>query len=331
MSFLKSRTHSAPEGIGKALPRTEDERFLRGQGRYADDFSEPGQAYACMVRSPHAHATIGGVDAAEALASPGVIAVLTGRDAVADGLRPIPFRPITANPHEVALKNRDGSPVFLAPYPPLASDRARFVGEPVAMVLAESAALAKDAAEKVAIDYQPLTAVSATLDAARAAASRVWDESANVCLDCDAGDAGDAAAEVDAAFGRAAHVVRLETTINRITGVPMEARSALGLYDQASARYTVYASTGGVQRHRTEIAGVLGVPEDRVRVVTRDLGGNYGPRNNLYPEFALVAWAAKRLGRPVKWTCERHEAFLSDEHARDLVSHAELALDAEGG
>jgi aerobic carbon-monoxide dehydrogenase large subunit len=327
MSFLQSRTQAARDGIGKAVPRAEDDRLLRGRGRYADDFNEPGQAHAYIARSPHAHARIRSVDAAAALALPGVLAVLTGRDALADGLRPVPYRPITANPHEVPLKNRDGAAVFLAPCAPLPADRARYVGAPVAMVIAETAALAKDAAEQLVIDYEVLPAVTATADAAQPRSPRVWDESANVCLDC---DAGDAAAEVDRAFARAAHVVRLETTINRITGVPMEPRCALGVYDPASARYTVHASTGGVQRHRSEIAGALGIPESALRVVTRDLGGNYGTRNNSYPEFTLVAWAAKRVGRPVKWTCERQEAFLSDEHARDLVSHAELALDAEG-
>ncbi len=328
MSFLKSRTHSAPQGIGKPVPRTEDERLLRGNGRYADDFNEPGQAYACVVRSPHAHAEIRSVDAAEALASPGTIAVLTGRDAAADGLRPIPYRPITSNPHEVALRNRDGSPVFLAPTPPLPADRVRFVGEAVAIVIAETATAARDAAEKLEVDYLPLPAVTATHDAAAPGAPKVWSEtSSNVSLDC---DAGDPAAEVEAAFERAAHVVRLETTVNRITGVPMEPRAALGMYDEASGRYTVYASTGGVQRQRAEIAGALGVPEDAVRVVTRDLGGNYGTRNNSYPEFTLVAWAAKRVRRPVKWACERQEAFLTDDHARDLTSEAELALDAQG-
>ena len=327
MSFIKSRAQRAREGIGKPVARAEDERLLSGRGRYADDFSEPGQLYACIVRSPHAHAEIRWVDAAAALGMPGVVAVLTGRDAAADGLKPLPYRPIPANPHEVPLRNRGGAAPFLAPCHLLPERRVRFVGAAVAMVLAQSAAAAKDAAEQVAIDYAPLVAVAATADAVQEGGPRVWDESANVCLDC---DCGDSAAETARAFERAAHVVRLETAINRVTGVPMEPRSALGLYDAARGRYTVYASTGGVQRHRAEIAGALGVPEEAVRVVTGDLGGNYGARNNSYPEYTLVAWAAKRLGRPVKWTAERQEAFLSDEHARDLVSHAGLALDADG-
>jgi aerobic carbon-monoxide dehydrogenase large subunit len=312
MSFLQSRTQSARQGIGKPVPRKEDDRLLQGKGCYADDFNLPGQAYASVVRSPHAHAQIRSIDAKEALAMPGVLAVLTGGDAVHDGLKPIPFRPFSPNPHEVALKAS-----FVAPYPLLPTDKARFVGQAVAMVVAESAMAAKDAADHVVVDYEPLPAVI-TGDGAR-----VWD-APNVCVDTTIGDS------VDEIFGRAAHVVRLETTINRVTGVPMEPRAALGSYDEAGGRYVVYASTGGVHRQRSEIAGALGVPESEVRVVTRELGGNYGTRNNLYPEYALVAWAARRVRRPVKWTCERTEAFLSDEHARDLVTQAELALDAEG-
>jgi carbon-monoxide dehydrogenase large subunit len=328
MSFLDFRSPSAPHGIGKPVPRREDERLITGRGCYSDDFNLPGQAYACVVRSPHAHARIRRIDPGEALATPGVIAVLTGRDAAADGLRPIPFRPISPNPHEVPLENRDGSPVFLAPYPPLALDTARFVGEALAVVVADTLAAAKDGAERVTVDFEPLPAVTATRDAAASGAPRVWNETAsNVCVDCDAGDA----AAVEAAFRRAAHVVRLETALNRVTAVPMEPRAAVAAFDEANGRYTVCAATGGVQRHRRELAGALGVPESAVRVITRDLGGSFGARNNLYPEFALVAWAARRVRRPVKWTCERHEAFLSDEHARDLVSQAELALDAAGG
>lgn len=326
MSFLDF-IPSATALIGKPIPRLEDERLVRGAGCYSDDFALPGQAYATIVRSTHAHARIVGIDIAAALTTPGVIAVLTGADAKDDGLQPIPYRPISPNPHEVALENRDGSPVFLAPYPLLAHDAARFVGEALAVVVAETVAAAKDGAEQVLVDYEPLPAVTATRDAAAPDAQRIWNEIAsNVCVDCAAGDA----TATDEAFERAAHVVRLETQINRVTGVPMEPRAALASYDEASGRYLVHCASAGVQRHRGELAGALRVPESAVRLVTRDLGGNYGTRNNLYPEFAVVAWAARRLRRPVKWTCERHEAFLSDEHARDLAAEAELALDADG-
>ncbi len=322
MSFLQPAPGIARNGIGKPVPRVEDDRLLRGEGRFADDVFVQGQAWACMVRAPHAHARILAIDTAPALALPGVVGVLTGADALADGLRPIPCTPISANPHEVKL-----TPVFLAPYPVLPTDKVRYVGQAVAIVVAETYAQAKDAAELVAVDFEPLPAVVTAEDASADAAARVWDEcAANLSVDCVAGDV----AGVEAAFARAAHVVRLDTLVNRVTGVPMEPRAALGQYDPASGRYTVHCSSGGVQRHRNDIAGVLGVPQDAVRVVTGDLGGNYGTRNNLYPEYALVAWAARRLGRPVKWTCERSESFLTDEHARGLGSGIELALDAGG-
>jgi len=327
MSFLHSRTRSARQGIGKPVRRTEDARLLAGKGRYSDDFNLPGQAYACLVRSPHAHARIRRVDTAKALAVPGVIAVLTGEDAAADGLGPIPHRPVPTNPHEVPLRSRDGTDFFLAPHPPLPADRARFVGEAVAMVIAETPAAARDGAERVVVGWEPLPAVVVTAEAAAADAPRVWDGAgSNVCVDSHAGDA----AAADAAFADATHVVRLEARVNRVTGVPMEPRAALGVYDEASGRHTLYAGSGGSVRIKSDLAGTLGVPESTVRVVAREVGGNYGTRNAFYPEFALVAWAAKRLRRPVKWTCERREAFLTDYHARDLVSHVELALDAEG-
>jgi aerobic carbon-monoxide dehydrogenase large subunit len=318
MSFLQSRTRRAREGIGKPVARKEDARLLQGKGCYTDDFNLPGQAYASMVRSPHAHARIRSIDAAAALALPGVLAVFTGEDAVRDGLKPIPFRPVTPNPHEVRLNAS-----FVAPYPLLPVDKARFVGQALALVVAETAMAARDAAERVTVEYEPLPALVAP--AASGDGARLWD-APNVCADTTIGSIS----AVEAAMKSAAHVVVLETKMNRVTGVPMEPRTALGAYDERTKRYAVYASCAGPHRARAEIAGALDVPESDVRVVTRELGGNYGTRNNLYPEFALVAWAARRLRRPVKWTCERTEAFLSDEHARDLLTRAELALDAAG-
>jgi aerobic carbon-monoxide dehydrogenase large subunit len=326
-SFLHSRTRAARQGFGKAVPRREDARLVVGGGCYSDDVNLPGQAYAGMVRSPHAHARIRGIDAGAALAVPGVIAVLTGRDALADGLRPIPHRPVPTNPHEVPLRSRDGSAFFIAPHPVLAADTVRLVGEAVAMVIAETPAIAADGAERVTVDYEPLPAVTAAPQALDPGAPVVWPEtSSNLCVDSEAGDATAAAT----AFARAAHVVRLETRVNRVTGVPMEPRAAVGAWDEATGRYTLHAGSGGVQRQRADLAAVLGVPESAVRVVAREVGGNFGTRNSAYPEFALVAWAARRTGRPVKWTSERREAFLADYQGRDLVSHAELALDADG-
>ncbi len=327
MSFLDSRTRAASQGIGKPVPRREDERLITGAGCYSDDVNAPGQAYAAFVRSPHAHAAIRAIDATAARAAPGVLAVLSGREAAADGLRPIPHRPVPTNPHEVPLRSRDGSEFFVAPHPPLPSDRARCVGEAVAMVIADTPAAARDGVEAVRVDWEPLSLVTAASDAALPGAPSVWDEHpSNVCVESEVGDA----AAVEAAFTRAAHVVRLETQVNRVTGVPLEPRAALGVWDEAAGRYTLHAGSGGVQRHRADLAAVLGVPESAVRVVARDVGGNYGTRNSFYPEFALVAWAARRLRRPVKWTCERREALTTDYQSRDLSSHAELALDADG-
>jgi aerobic carbon-monoxide dehydrogenase large subunit len=282
--------------IGKPLPRKEDERLVSGRGAFTDDLVLPGMAHACVVRSPHGHARILGIHALV----PGAIAVLTGKDALADGLQPIPFRPISPNPHEVPLK---GS---FPPFPVLSADRVRFVGEAVAVVIAETRALARDAAERVEVEYEPL------------------DTSVDTCIDNEFGDP----AAVDAAFAKAAHVVRFETTLNRVTGVPLEPRTTLAAWEDG--RYTLYATSAWVQRHRADLAAVLRVPEDAVRVVTRELGGNYGTRNNFYPEYALTAWAAKRVGRPVKCALDRHECFLSDDHSRDLAVQAELALDAGG-
>src|SRR4051812_27800722 len=328
MSFLESRDALAPRGIGKSVRRREDIRLLTGRGRYAADFSLPGQVHACIVRSPHAHAAIIAVDAAAALAAPGVLAVLTGDDAARDGLRPIPHSPVPTNPHEVPLKSRDGSDFFVAPHPVLAQDAVHYVGEAVAIVVAETPTQAIDAAELVEVIYRELPAVVRSRQALASGAPIVWPQhGANRCVDSEAGDK----AASDAAFARAAHVVRLDTAVNRVTGVPMELRAAVGDYDAASGRFTIYTSAGGgVIRQRDDIAGALGVTKETVRVVSGDVGGNFGIRNNTCPEFVLVAWAAKRVGRPVKWVCDRSDAFLCDFHGRDLTSEAELALDRDG-
>jgi len=305
--------------------RKEDARLLSGGGVYSDDVNAPGQAYACFVRSPHAHARIGRIDAAAARAVPGVVAVLTGQDAAADGMRPLTHSPMPGNPYEEVVRERDVS--FIAPHPPIPADRARFAGEVVAVVVGETAAAARDGAERVEVEWAPLSAVTASLAAAAPGAPVLYEDTAsNVCVDVDAGDR----AAVDAAFARAAHVVGLVTWIQRVTGVPMEPRAAVGEWDAASGRYTVRAGAGGLGRTRTGVAGAMGVPESAVRVTAGDVGGNFGTRNSCYPEFALVAWAARRLGRPVKWTSERHEAFLADYQGRDLAVQAELALDADG-
>ena len=318
---------AASGGIGQSVPRKEDARLLQGQGRFSNDVDLAGQAYACFVRSPHAHARIAAIDRAAAGALPGVLAVLTGADVVADGLRSLPHRPVLNHPADVRLNNTDGSPKFISPHLPLPPDRARFVGEAVVMVVAVSAAIARDAAERVAVEYEPLAAVTTTADAAEPGAPRVWDDPpSNLALDAQLGDQ----AATDAAFAGARHVVRLTTWIQRLTGVPMEPRAAVGSYEAATGRYTLHAGSGNVVRQKHELATILGVADAAVRVVSGDVGGNFGTRNGFYPEFALLAWAARRLGRPVKWTCERQEAFLSDYQGRDLQVDAELALDEAG-
>ena len=321
------RPHDGNSGIGQPVRRKEDWRLLTGQGCFSDDVNLPDQAYAVMVRSPHAHARIASIDVAPALAVPGVVAVLTGRDLVADRVKPIPHKQWSYHPAEIPLQNKDGAPVFAAAHLPLPAYKAGLVGEAVAMVIADSIAAATDGAERVAIDYQPLPAVTQAVAAAEPDAARLWEEApSNVLIDAEVGNA----AATAAAFARAAHVVRLETWIPRVTAVPMEPRAAVASYDAATQRYTVHAGSGGAVRLKTDIAQTLDIPEAAVRVVMRDVGGNFGSRGAIYPEFVLVAWAARRVGRPVKWTCERHESFLSDYQGRDLASEAELALDADG-
>ncbi len=314
-------------GIGEPVRRKEDARLLTGKGCFSDDVNLPQQAYAIMVRSPHAHARIVSIDTAGALAVPGVIAALTAADMLADGLKPVPHHPFALHPADIRMVNKDGSPVFAAPHYPLAPDKARYVGEAVAVVIAETVAGAKDAAERVEVNYEPLAAVTDTVAAARPDAPRVWDQhTSNVCLDAEVGDRE----ATERAFARAAHIVSLSTWVQRVTGVPMEPRAAVCEYDAATNHYTFYAGSGGAVRLKNDLALMLGVPSNRVRVVMRDVGGNFGTRGMIYPEFALVAWAARRVGRPVKWTCERQEAFLSDYQGRDLAVDAELALDAGG-
>src|SRR5437867_1699922 len=280
-----------------------------------------------MAPSPHAHAHIVRIDTAAALASPGVLAVLTGADLVADGLKPMSHRPVPTNPYEVPLKSPDGSAFFVSEPLPRPVDRARCAGEPVAMVVAETALAARDGAERVTVEWEPLPGVATSAGAIAAGAVAVWDACAsNVAGETEAGDA----AATDAAFARAAHVVTLDSRINRVTGVPMEPRAAVGDFDASTGRYTVYAGSGGSWRIRNDVAAVLGVPPESVRVIAREVGGSYGTRNPCYPEQPLVAWAARRVRRPVKWTGDRRESQLSDCHARDLVVHAALALDADG-
>jgi carbon-monoxide dehydrogenase large subunit len=314
--------------IGRPLKRKEDARLLRGQGRFTDDFSLPGQVYAAMVRSPHPHARIVAIDGDTARRQAGVLGVFTGADLAADGLGAIPHSPVPANRYDLKLHGPGGGPIFFGPHVLLPADRARHVGEAVAMVVAETAADAEAAAEAVSVTWEPLPFVTDTAAAAAGGAPAVWDEApTNVCVDC---AFGSEPAEVDAAFARAAHVIRQEFHVGRVTGLPIEPRAALGAFDPATGRYLLHAGSGGAFRQRREIAEVLGLPPERLRVLSLDVGGNFGTKNRVYVEYGLVLWAARRLGPPVKYTATRLETLVSDYQGRDLVTRVALALDADG-
>jgi aerobic carbon-monoxide dehydrogenase large subunit len=313
--------------IGKPLPRKEDERLVTGKGRFTDDFNLDGQVYATLVRSPHPHARIVAIDAAAAKNMPGVLGVFTGADCAADNLGSIPHDPVPKTKYDMKLTGPGGGTVFAGPHLLLPADRVRHVGEAVAMVVAASKAQALDAAEAVVVDYQELPFVLHSEDAMASGAPALWDEVPNnICVDTSFGDA----AATDAAFARAAHVVRRKFHVGRVTGVPLEPRAALAAYDAATGRYTLYAGSGGAVRQKRELATVLGIAPEKLRVLSFDVGGNFGTRNRVFVEFGLVLWAARKLGRPVKFTATRAEAFLSDYQGRDLVSAVELALDQDG-
>jgi carbon-monoxide dehydrogenase large subunit len=309
----------ARSGIGDAPKRREDRRFLTGQGRYLDDLAFEGLAHAVVLRSPHAHALIRGVDAAAARAMPGVLAVLTAAEIRQDGLQPLP-------PY-VDANTVTGEKFAFAPQPLLAADKVRYVGEPVALVVAESRDQALDAAEHVAIDYEPLPAVVDPVAARAAGAPLLAPEvPGNLCFDWLAGD--DAAA--DAAFAAAAHVTSLRVDNHRVVTNPMEPRGLVGLFDPASGRYTAYVSAQSIHATRDHAARALGVEPAKVRFVALDVGGGFGAKNFAYPEHVLLPWAAKRVGRPVKWIAGRGEVFLADHQGRGHQAEAALALDVDG-
>jgi carbon-monoxide dehydrogenase large subunit len=305
-------------GIGQPIKRFEDQRLLRGEGRFHNDVNLPGQTYAVIVRSTHAHARIRSIDTAPALTSPGVVAVFTGADVARDNLGTM----------QMTLKRKrpDGAPMFAPPHRGLTADRVRYVGDPVAMVIAETLAQAEDAAERLRIDYEPLPSVTSTAEAIGGPA--VWDECAdNVSNLFESGDK----AATDAAFAKAHRVVRRRYVITRVHAQYMEPRGALGVWDPGEERYTLYADVQYPHRVRTALANnIFKVPEHSIRVIAGDVGGGFGTKGWQYPEHRLVLWAAKKIRRPVKWACERREAIPADEHARDNVTEAELALDAEG-
>ena len=307
-------------GVGQPVPRKEDPTLLRGQGRYTDDISLPGQAYAVMVRSRIAHGVLKGIDMTAARAMPGVLAILTHADLEAAGQGPMKCG--------MNIPQRDGSPMKTPPRPSLAKDKVRYVGEAVACVVAETAVQAKDAAEAVELDIGELPAVTTPADALAPGATQIHaDVPGNLALDFHYGDAE----AVKKAFAEAAHVTRLEIVSNRIVVNAMEPRSAIGSYDPKTERWTLHVGCQGVIGLRGGLAkDVLQVPNDKVRVLTGNVGGSFGMKSQVYPEYGPLLAAARTLGRPVKWTDERSESFLSDHHGRDHQRVAELALDKDG-
>jgi carbon-monoxide dehydrogenase large subunit len=306
-------------GVGQPVRRKEDDTLVRGKGKYTDDFNLPGQAYAWMVRSSHAHGLIRGIDASAARGMPGVLGIWTGAELAAANYKPF----VCGLP----LKSRDGSPLLQTNRMPLATDKVRFVGDPVAFVVAETIAQARDAAEAVELDIEELPAVTNAAEAARPGAPQLYDHIPNnVALDFHYGDT----ARLDAAFANAAHVTRLDIVNTRVAVVSMEPRVALAKFDKASERYTIQVPTQGVSGNKAILARILNVPSEKVRVLTANVGGSFGMKNLNYPEYTCILHAAKALGRPVKWTDERSTSFLSDSHGRSQIIHAELALDADG-
>ena len=306
--------------ISQPVTQVEAPRLVTGKGRYTDDVNLPGQAAAVFLRSPHAHADIVRIDAAAAAAMPGVLAVLTGNDYAADGLGEVtggsPFR------------RRDGTQMYRPPRPALTRDRVRHVGQSLALVVAETVNQAKDAAEAIEVDYAPLPAHLSTADANNPGAVQLYDDCAN--NEPVFAEHGDAAA-VDAALGTAAHVVRETFVVNRVAANTMEPRAVVADYDTGRDHYTIHACLQRPYIWRTIMAKhIFHIPENRITVIAGDVGGSFGMKGGLYPEVPLVAWASKRVGRPVGWTCERSEGLVSDDQARDMVVDAEIGLDADG-
>jgi carbon-monoxide dehydrogenase large subunit len=304
-------------GVGQPVPRKEDPCLVAGRGRYTDDIDLPDQAYGMVLRSPHAHGALRGIDGAAARAAPGVLAVYTGADLAAYG-------PILC---KLPLKNQDGSPLFAPPRPVFATDRVRYVGEPLALVVAETLQAAQDATELIELDIEPLPAVADAFDALAADAPRLHDDRANLCLDWRFGDL----AAAERAFAEAAHVTRLRLVSNRIVVATMEPRAAVADYDAASQRFTLHAGCQGVFNLRRALAeDLLKIEPQQLRVLTGNVGGSFGMKSAAYPEYVGILHAARALGRPVKWCDPRSGSFLSDQHGRGTVVEAELALDAEG-
>ena len=306
--------------IGQSVSRFEDPRLLRGGGRYVDDIALPNMAHGVVLRSPHAHARIRAIDTAAAKAAPGVLAVITAKEWKESGF--------AANlPRGSGLKKRDGSPMYVPPYPVLVSDRVKRVGDYVAFVVAETRNQAMDAAELIEVDYEPLPSITSTAGAAAPGAAKAWDDCPdNICYVHNEGDK----AATEAAFAKADRVVSQKFVINRVSANSMEPRGCVASYDAASGEYTVYTTLQGLQPYRSTLARLVNAPESHVRVISGDVGGGFGMKSAIYNEVPLTLLASKLTGRPVKWTSSRSEALLSDAHARDNVTEAALALDRGG-
>lgn len=305
-------------GQSQPVRRVEDQRFITGKGRYTDDISLPGQVYGVMLRSPHAHAKILKIDTAAAQAAPGVLAVYTHADLKAANVGDLPCT--------IPLKNRDGSMRADPPRPALADGMVRHVGDPVAFVVAETSAQARDAAEMIEVDYDALPAAADMATAMEPGQPQIWSQAPNNrAFDWEIGDK----AKIDALFASAAKTVKLTLENNRIVVASMEARVALGAFDRDSGRFTLYTPTQGVWVQKKLLAKILGLPEEKFHVVTGDVGGGFGMKIFIYPEQVMTLFASRALGRPVKWTSDRGEAFLTDTHGRANLTHAEMALDKD--
>ena len=310
----------AAAAVGAAIRRREDARLLTGAGTYTDDINRPGQTYMQIVRSPHAHARVKKIDASKAAQAKGVVAVFTGADLEKDGVGGLPCGWL--------VKGKGGTAMIEPPHRVLATDKARHIGDPIAVVIADSREAARDAAELVAVDYEELPAVADMIAALKAGASAVHDEAKdNLCYDWEIGDK----AVVDAAFAKAAHVTKIALTNNRLVPNAMEPRAAIGEFDRATGGYTLYTTSQNPHVIRLLMgAFVLKIPESKLRVVAPDVGGGFGSKIYHYAEEALVTWAAKKIGRPVKWTADRSESFMSDAQGRDHITQCEIALDKNG-
>ncbi|MBP0115424.1 MULTISPECIES: xanthine dehydrogenase family protein molybdopterin-binding subunit [Bradyrhizobium] len=306
------------EGIGARVVRKEDKRFITGKGRYVDDIKLTGMTHAYFIRSPHAHAKVKGIDSSAALKMPGVVAVLTGKQLVDDKVGNLICG--------WAITSKDGSPMKMGAWPAMAPETVRFVGQAVAVVIAESKNLARDAAEAVVVDYEELPAVADMHAAIKTGAPQLHPEApGNQVYDWVIGDEG----AVNAAFSKAANVVKLDVTNNRLAPNAMEPRAAIADYDAAEEHFTLYTTSQNPHVARLVLSAFYNIaPEHKLRVIAPDVGGGFGSKIFIYPEEMVALWASKKVGRPVKWTGDRTEAFLTDAHGRDHITHAEMAFDA---